>query len=143
MDYSDRWPDMRMKHLDMLQAIVVRMNTCSQQCKVAAMAILSAIIGLATTTGNPEVALTAIPLVLLFAFLDAHYLTLERSFRSKFDEVRYTELLEAPDFDLSSIQDRSIWSAIISPSVLAFYVGMVAVVVAAFMFITQVVTTLV
>ena len=126
MDYSDRWPDMRVKHLDMLQAIVVRMNTYSQQCKVAAIAILSAIIGLTTSTGNPEVALTAIPLVVLFAFLDAHYLTLGCSFRSKFDEVRNTELLEAPDFDLSSIQDRSTWSAIIGPSVLVFYVGMVS-----------------
>ena len=121
----------------MLQAIVARMNTCSQQCKVAALAIVSAIIGLATTTVNPDTALVAIPLIILFTFLDAHYLKLERSFRSKYDDVRRTELTDAPDFDLTPVGERRIWSALFSPSVLIFYLGMTAVAVAAFWFIDR------
>lgn len=137
MNYQDRWPDMRMKHLEMLQSIVVRMNSCSQQCKVAALAVLTAVIGLATATGDKDAALIAIPVLLLFSALDAHYLRLERSVRARFDKVRSTELLEAPDFDLGPIRDQSIWSAITSPSVIMFYFGAISVAGAAFVFIVE------
>ena len=96
--YEERWPEMRMKHLELLQNVVTRMGNNSASLKNFCMTLIAGIIGLAAAVQKPEALLYTIPIVLIFAVLDANYLKLERAFRSQYNVVRKQKLDKEPDF---------------------------------------------
>lgn len=73
-----------MKHIDMYQGIINRMAGNSASCKQWAIGLASAILVLMAKEGKIEFSWLIIIPVLLFCFLDAYYLALEKQFRSAY-----------------------------------------------------------
>lgn len=72
-------------YLSILQDVIGRMGTNSAGCKTWCIALVSAIVVIISDKSNPNLAwATLIPIVLFF-FLDAYYLGLERRFRANYD----------------------------------------------------------
>ena len=67
-------------HLTMTQGVVNRMAENSRSCKVWCVTLVAAVLVLVARTGEPQHALIALVPTLLFLFLDAYYLALERAF---------------------------------------------------------------
>ena len=78
----------RIKHLDMVQAVVARLGSNGFIVKGWAITIAGAFLGFAITQKNGWLALAAALPTLMFWFLDATFLRSERAFRLLFEEVR-------------------------------------------------------
>lgn len=68
------------KHLEIMQGVIARMAENSRSCKVWCVTLVAAVLVLVARTGEPQHALIALIPTLLFLFLDAYYLALERAF---------------------------------------------------------------
>ena len=66
----------------MMQGVINRMAENSRSCKVWCVTLVAAVLVLVARTGEPQHALIALAPTLLFLFLDAYYLALERAFIS-------------------------------------------------------------
>lgn len=73
-------------HLSMIQNIVLRMASNSSTCKSLCVTLVSAILVIVADKGKPDYAWIALLPVLIFSFLDAYYLALEKSFRKAYDD---------------------------------------------------------
>lgn len=67
-------------HLTIMQGVIQRMAENSRSCKVWCVTLVAAVLVLVARTGEPRHALIALIPTLLFLFLDAYYLALERAF---------------------------------------------------------------
>ena len=67
-------------HLTMMQGVINRMAENSRSCKVWCVTLVAAVLVLVARTGEPQHALLALVPTVLFLFLDAYYLALERAF---------------------------------------------------------------
>lgn len=67
-------------HLTMMQGLINRMAENSRSCKVWCVTLVAAVLVLVAQTVEPRHALIALAPTLLFLFLDAYYLALERAF---------------------------------------------------------------
>lgn len=72
--------DAVMKHIDIYQSIITRMAGNSADCKKWAVALVSAIFIIVAEKGKIEFSPVAFIPIMLFSFLDAYYLSLERFF---------------------------------------------------------------
>lgn len=73
-------------YLQILQSSITRMATNSTSCKTWCVTVVSATIVLLLQKDKPEYIFIALFPTLLFAFLDAYYLGLERCFRLLYNE---------------------------------------------------------
>jgi len=80
-------PEDRRKHLDFIQAIVTRMSSASTTTKGWLLPVVTLTYGYALTKNADSVALLGAVAVILFAFLDAHYLRTEKAYRRLYDCV--------------------------------------------------------
>ena len=120
-DFSD---DER-KHLEFVQAAIVRMATASGWVKGWAVTVGVAAYGVARLTLLPELSLIGVVAVALLALLDARYLVLERRSRALFERVRNRT---ARDYDMAlRPADASLSAAVTSWSVLGFYAVLLAI----------------
>lgn len=119
--YKDKWPEMHMKHLELIQNAITRMGTNSANLKNFAMLMIAAVIGLATSLNSISIIIFIIPIVFGFSILDAKYLQLERSFREHFDRVRVSKIDQQPDFCILPEINKSLLCAYMSWSVIGFY----------------------
>lgn len=78
----------RIKHLDMIQAVIARLGTDSFLVKGWALTVAGAFFGFAINATNPGLAWTSIVPSVLFWTLDTHFLRAERLFRVLFEYVR-------------------------------------------------------
>ncbi len=78
----------RVKHLELLQAVIGRLGNDSFLVKGWAITVAGAFIGFAVTSREPGLALASIIPTLLFWALDATYLRSERLFRVLYERVR-------------------------------------------------------
>jgi hypothetical protein len=81
----------KIKHLEMVQAVVSRMASNSFLLKGWCVTLVSALLALAARDADKRFALLAYYPVLVFWVLDAYYLRQERLFRKLYDSVRATE----------------------------------------------------
>jgi hypothetical protein len=125
--------ELRVKHLEFVQAVVARMAGYSAQCKSACLALVTAIAGFAISLQRPVVLLAALIPIALFALLDGHYLLLERRFRALYDSVRSEDWVVPPTFsmDVSAVQAGSLRRVVCTWSISTFYVSILAGVVIA------------
>ena len=72
-------------HLTILQDVIRRMAGNSASCKNWCILLVAAILVLVTRTGAPAFSLLALIPAVLFLFLDAYYLALERSYRYSYE----------------------------------------------------------
>jgi hypothetical protein len=80
-------PEDRRKHLDYIQAHVIRMSTASSTAKGWLLPVVTAAYGFSVSAKEGSIALLGVAAVLLFGFLDANYLRQERAFRRLYDAV--------------------------------------------------------
>jgi hypothetical protein len=144
-DRYSGYSDGRLKHLDMVQAVVARLGGNGFVVKGWAITIAGAFLGFAITRENGWLALLAALPTALFWFLDATFLRSERAFRLLFEEVRVGRVepffmnATAPTFlESLSARNRSTvaWKAVLRrPSLKWFYGALIlsAIVIAAFL----------
>ena len=68
------------KHLEIMQGVITRMAENSRSCKLWCVTLVAAVLVLVARTAEPQHVLIALIPTLLFLFLDAYYLALERAF---------------------------------------------------------------
>lgn len=84
-------PDGRIKHMEMVQAVVARLGGNGFVVKGWAITVAGAFQGFGITRENGWLALAALVPTILFWFLDAAFLRSERAFRMLFERVRVGE----------------------------------------------------
>jgi hypothetical protein len=80
-------PD-RVKHLEMIQAVVARLGTDSFLVKGWAVAAAGVLLGFAINNDQPWLALPSVLVTVMLWVLDSYYLRSERLFRLYYDRVR-------------------------------------------------------
>lgn len=75
------------KHLDFIQAVVTRMSAASTSTKSWLLPVVTATYGYGMTQNAWSVIALGLGAVLLFMFLDAHYLDREKAYRDLYDAV--------------------------------------------------------
>ena len=73
------------KYLDILQGVINRMAANCTGCKTWCLTLVSATVVIVADKSQPEYVWIAFAPLLLFCCLDAYYLTLERSFRNRYN----------------------------------------------------------
>jgi hypothetical protein len=123
--------DLRVKQLEMVQAIVARVAGNGASLKNWCITVTTAVCGFAISVQRPLVALVAVVFILLFALLDAQYLRVERRFRDLFGKLRSEDWGTIPSFeiDLSNAPAVSYRSALLSWSIINFYAPLAVAVV--------------
>lgn len=126
------------KHLEIMQGVITRMAENSRSCKIWCVTLVSAVLILVARTGEPQHALIALAPAILFYFLDAYYLALERAFRNSYTEfvsklhsgaLILTDLYKvAPK---GSIPKGVMWAVFLSISTWPFYLMVVVTIVLA------------
>ena len=79
--------DDRRKHLDHLQSVISRQSAASSATKGWLMPIITATFGIALTQRSALLAAVGLLAIILFAYMDAHYLQNERGFRELYKSV--------------------------------------------------------
>ena len=98
---SSKIAELKVKHLEMIQALVLRMSNQAATIKSYCITVTTAVCGFAITLQRPLVALIAILPITTFALLDAQYLRLERCFRALFERSRAEDWGTLPSFEIS------------------------------------------
>ncbi len=72
-------------HLGIIQGVIDRMAGNATSCKTWCITLVSAILVVIADKDRPNLALLAVPPVLIFGALDVYYLALENGFRNSYD----------------------------------------------------------
>jgi len=124
----DEIPQSAQTHLNMLQAIIQRMSTNSASCKTWCITLVSGLVVVLFTNSNNKLFPVIIVPVLLFFFLDAYYLALEKRFRMSHDlfieKIHNGQLVTSDLFVIrpSGKMASTLGKSILSLSVWPFYV---------------------
>jgi hypothetical protein len=131
----DKLAELRVKQLEMIQAIVSRVASNEAALKNWCITVTTTVCGFGITLHQPLVTLLALLPITSFALLDAQYLRVERRFRRLFDHVRREDWAQLPGFEisLSAAPKIAYWDVLCSWSIFNFYaplaLGVVIVVV--------------
>ena len=87
--------EQKIKHLEMIQGIITRMNQNSFMLKGWMITIVSALLAIYADKGNIGYLIVSIFPILVFWLLDAYYLQQERKFRGI-----YSDIVEGKDLPL-------------------------------------------
>lgn len=98
---EDKVADLRVKHLELIQAVIARMANHGATLKNFCITLTTATCGFAVSLHKPSAALLAIVPVVICAGLDARYLCNERRFRGLYDKVRMQDWATPPSFEIS------------------------------------------
>jgi hypothetical protein len=120
------------RHIDIIEAIITRMSENSKQMKAWCIALVSGLIGVSFTIKIPWLCIVAALAVIVFCYLDAFYLKLERCFRRLYNDVVGIGNDEQPpkkvklyDTSIGAYEKNvTIKSACESSSIRPFYIGM-------------------
>lgn len=119
-EFREKWPEMRMKHLELIQNAMARMGSNSTTLKGYTITVVGAVIALAAAVQRPNILLYALPVVIGMSVLDSTYLALEKGFRTQYNIVRLSKLDCEPDFEITPSYGSFIESYL-SWSVAGFY----------------------
>jgi hypothetical protein len=115
----------KIKHLEFLQLTITRMNVNSFMLKGWLVTIVGAVFALSQKDAKTAFIWFAPFATLIFYFLDAYYLSLERQFRSLYDHVRALKEEEINfSMDVSNFQtgQNDYFSCLFSLTLLMFYI---------------------
>jgi hypothetical protein len=128
---ADKMAELRVMHLEMLQAIVARMAGYGMSFKRLCITVTTAVCGFGITLHRPLVILFALFPVIAFAILDTQCLRVERRFRQLYDPLRCEPWNVTPDFaiDLSNVPQIAGRDVIRSWSIAGFYIPLIISVV--------------
>lgn len=94
-------PQEHIAHLNMIQSIITRMSGNSASAKNLCITIVAALLALYANKPVIGYLYIAYMPIILFFFLDAKYLRLERAYRALYDSVRLGSRDKVTDFYLS------------------------------------------
>ena len=121
-------------HLSILQSVIQRMASNSSSSKAWCITLVSAVLVIVADKGKPDYAYISFIPILLFLFLDAYYLALEKGFRNAYNEFieKLHKGLVSPE-DLFAVTPSGkmsglFWEAIKSLSVWPFYLTLIVMV---------------
>nr|WP_281719648.1 hypothetical protein [Nitrosomonas nitrosa] len=122
-------PELRVKHLEMIQAVIARIAGYSATVKNICVTAVTALAGVAIANDISGLGWLALVLVLIFALVDAQYLRIERRFRTLFDQARAGDWKAMPSFslDIGSVASPPLVESALSWSVLTFYLPLAVV----------------
>ena len=124
---ADEYPSDRIKHMELIQAVVARLANEAALIRGWALTVSSAIFGFAATSLSWRVA--AVGLLPVFAFwgLNSYYLRAERQYRQLYDRVRTGESSDPFSMDARNEEVESWWKTNWSTTLFAFYGTILAV----------------
>lgn len=114
-------------HLQITQSVIQRMASNSASSKAWCIALVSAILVIVATTGEPQYTLIAIIPTMLFLILDTYYLTLEKMFIQSYNSFigkLHTGKVTTSDLYIVSPSGsmlRGFFASLISFSIWPFY----------------------
>lgn len=111
MPQYEEFEDQRIKHLELIQAVIGRLGSNSFYVKGWALTVVGAFLGFAVNLEKPAVALVALLPSVLFWALDAYFLRSERIFRCLYELVR-TRSEKIEPFFMSATRDDFVDEAI-------------------------------
>jgi len=119
---SNEYPSERIKHLEMIQAVVARLANEAALVRGWALTVSSAFFGFAAQSLSSRVAAVGLLPVLAFWGLNAYYLRAERQYRKLFDRVRAVDSA-IPLFSMDARTENvdSWWMTLWSPTLSPFY----------------------
>ena len=131
-------------HLTILQGVISRMAANSASAKAWCVALVSAMLVILSERAEPQYVWVALLPIVLFLFLDAYYLGLERQFRHRYNDF-ITKLhegtAEVQDVFIVTL-DSGFWKVIraafvagLSVSVWPFYVLLMVMLLAVQVFV--------
>ena len=120
----------KLKHLEMIQAVINRMASNSFVFKGWAVTIIAGLSAFAAKDANKRLLLVAFFATTLFWAVDAYYLSLEREYRKLYEHTNQkTEKNIDLSMALSSYPRMIVWAkALIAPILVGFY-GIAAVLI--------------
>lgn len=124
-----RTDENKVKYLEMLQAVITRMNGNCFAIKNWFIVCFGGLLTLYLTKGTPVVMLIGVLIAIVFGTWDAYYLWLERKYRDKYDDARSdkAELFDMNPFN--SAKEKKRRSCLLSLSMLPYWVAMVVALV--------------
>lgn len=118
-------------HLAMIQAVIARMASNSFALKTLTVTLCAGVVALVGSISKPNIlyVLAAVAPVLVFSWMDASYLRLERLYRALYDDVRKGGELEPFDMRVSKYEAGvpSTLALMMSWSVSALYLTLLGV----------------
>src|SRR5690349_5128077 len=135
----DKIADLRVKQLEIVQGIVGRVASNEANLKNYCITLTTAICGFAITLQRPLVTVSTIVPIIVFAFLDAQLLRVERRFRRLFDQLRQEDWQTPPSFaiDLEYAPPIAYLTVLASWSILIFYIPLAIAVLGIFLISTN------
>lgn len=83
--------EVKLKHLEFIQNVIARMNSCSFLIKGWAVTLVSALFALSASGSNPNYVLISYFVIPVFWMLDGFFLSVEKSYRGLYDDVSKRE----------------------------------------------------
>ncbi|MDR2034893.1 MAG: hypothetical protein LBP89_09780 [Helicobacteraceae bacterium] len=126
-------PDDKRKHLKFIQDVINRLSSNTFLLKGWSITIIGAIFTATLTTGNYNLLWVILGAVLIFWFIDAYYLALERRYRNLYSRVAE---LSADKIDYSMKTPKLTflaWFEAFRRPVLVMFYGVVLLIVAGFL----------
>jgi hypothetical protein len=119
----------KLKHLDMIEAVVNRMANNSFLLKGWSVTLVSALLALAAANSDRRFVFVAVLPLLMFWLLDAYFLRQERLFRKLYDKVRTLDA-SAIDFSMNTAphaKETATWIGVMFSRTLLIFYGALAV----------------
>lgn len=120
----------KLKHLEMIQAIVSRIANNSFLIKGWCITLVSAIFALTLQSAKLEFVIVSYLPIIMFWFLDAYFLRQERLFRKLYDKIRVAPE-NSIDFSMNTfefVKDTPSWVRVGFSRTLFFFYGTLLVV---------------
>jgi len=116
----------RLAHLNMIQAVISRMAGYSAAVKNFMLTITAAIVAIAFDKDMSALLYAGIGVTLVFGFLDAYYLAVEKCFRVFYTEVASRPWSEAFDLNIRqrAVRSKDVLLSTTSVSVWVFYAAL-------------------
>ena len=127
-------------HIGIIQGVIERMASNSTSSKAWCIALVTAVLVIVANKGKPTLALLSLIPIILFLSLDTYYLALEKGFKNSYQcfvKKVHNRTLKPEDL-YYVIPDRNCklkFEAIKSFSVWGFYIGLLILVLVAWLFI--------
>ena len=118
----------KIKHLEMIQDVITRMNSNSFQIKSWSIMVLSALLALFASSANTLFILVSIVPMCIFWVIDTIYLQQERKFVELSEKVAKGDTSIAPftmPMNLCTAKRCQFWNCFFSKTLIGFYGGCV------------------
>lgn len=130
----------KLKHLEFIQGVINRMNSNSFAIKTWAMTILAAFLALYATNQQAWYLLVAIVPTIIFWFLDAKYLKMEKQYRQLFEDALMDK---AKLFDMdASNYPINFWMVFVRPTIMWIYLPIIVLLFVWWLFASGLICTL-